>query len=89
MFWSGDDLQFNCSVMVNNSTSYACGQQNNVFDGTASAAKATIAPFVYLDLPAGVHTIAFNVQNVESDNIPLTVKAGSALEVLEIKQGAQ
>lgn len=89
MFWSGDDLQFNCSVVVDGTTSYSCGQQNNVFDGTASGAKATIAPFVYITLAAGQHTIGFNVQNIESDNIALIVKAGSALEVLEIKQGAQ
>lgn len=89
MFWSADDLQFNCSVIVDGSVSYGTGQQSNVFDGAASAAKATISPFVYIPLSPGAHTIGFNVQNVELDNIPLIVKAGSALEVLEIKQGAQ
>lgn len=89
MFWSGDDLQFNCSVLVNDSVSYPAGQQDQVFDNAASKAKATISPFVYLDLPAGTHKIGFNVQNIESDAIALLVKAGSALEVLEIKKGAQ
>lgn len=86
MFWSGDDLQFNCSVLVDGVMSYSCGQQNIVL--VASGAKATLSPFVYLTLPAGRHTIGFNVANVEDDNVVLTVKAGSALEVLEIKQGA-
>jgi len=89
MFWSTDDLQFNCSVVVDGSVSYPAGQQDNIFDNRDSNAKSTITPFVYLTgLTAGQHTVSFNVQNVEVDNIPLTVKAGSTLEVLELKQGA-
>jgi len=69
--------------------SYPAGQQDNIFDNRDSNAKSTITPFVYLTgLTAGQHTVSFNVQNVEVDNIPLTVKAGSTLEVLELKQGA-
>jgi len=89
MFWSTDDLQFNCSVVVDGSVSYPAGQQDNIFDNRDSNAKSTITPFVYLTgLSAGQHTVSFNVQNVEVDNIPLTVKAGSTLEILELKQGA-
>jgi hypothetical protein len=89
MFWSTDDLQFNCSVVVDGSVSYPAGQQDNIFDNRNSNAKSTITPFVYLTgLSAGQHTISFNVQNVEEDNISLTVKAGSTLEILELKQGA-
>jgi hypothetical protein len=62
---------------------------DNLFDNRNSNAKSTITPFVYLTgLSAGQHTISFNVQNVEEDNISLTVKAGSTLEILELKQGA-
>jgi len=89
MFWSDDDLQFNCSIMIDNAVSYPTGQQSNIFDGSASGAKSTISPFTYIQLAAGLHTIAFNVENVENDNIDLIVKAGSALEVIEIKQGGQ
>lgn len=89
MFWSPDDLSFNCSVVVDNSVSYSAGTVDMAFDQRASNAKATISPFVYVNLGIGSHTVGFNVQNVEDENLTLSVKAGSALEVLIIKKGAQ
>lgn len=89
MFWSPDDLSFNCSVVVDNSVSYSAGTVDMTFDQRASNAKATISPFTYINLGVGSHTVGFNVQNVEDENLTLAVKAGSALEVLIIKKGAQ
>jgi hypothetical protein len=88
-FWSQDDLQYNCSIVVDGNVSYPAGQQNNVFDQQNSNARSTVTPFKYITgLAAGQHTIAFNVYNTETDNIPLTIKMGSVLEVIEFKQGA-
>ena len=88
MFSSPDDLQFNGAFVVDNTTSYAAGRVNVVLDSTNSLGSMPITPFLYLaGIPKGTHTVTFSVTNNEVDNLPLTVKAGSALEILELKKG--
>lgn len=89
MFWSQDDLQFSNTIVIDGAVAYPAGTVNMVFDQQNSAGRQTITPFLYLEgLAAGQHFIDFQVYNGETDNIALTVKASSALEVVELKQGA-
>ena len=89
MFSSPDDLQFSGAFVIDGSTSYAAGSVNIVLDTQNSQGRMPITPFLYLSgLAAGQHTIDFTVYNAEVDNFALTVKAGSALEVIELKKGA-
>lgn len=90
MFWSPDDLQFSGAFVVDGATSYSAGQVNIILDNNASQGRMPITPFLYLEgISAGPHTITFSIYNGETDNVPLTVKAGSALEVLELKGPAR
>ncbi|UYY60098.1 hypothetical protein [Sphingomonas sp. S2-65] len=87
MFWSPDDLQFAGAFVVNGNTGYAAGSVNIILDTENSQGRMPMTPFIYLQgLGAGQHTIAFTVLNTETENLALTVKAGSALEVLELKK---
>jgi hypothetical protein len=89
-FWSQDDLQFTTAFVVDGGVSYPGGQTNIILDSQNSAGRAQISPFYHLqNLAAGPHTVTVSVYNGETDNIPLTVKMGSALEVIEIKKGAK
>lgn len=89
MFWSNDDLQFTGSFVVDGGTAYNAGTVNVVLDSTNSLGKMPMTPFLYLpNLSKGQHTITFSVLNSEVDNIPLVVKAGSALEVIELKKAS-
>jgi len=89
IFWSGDDLQFSCSFVVDGATAYPGGSVNLILDNYNSNARAPITPFLYLtDLPAGRHTIRIDVTNNEDENIPLVVKSGSAMEIIELKKAA-
>lgn len=89
MFSSPDDLQFNGAFVIDGSVSYSAGKVNINLDSTNSQGSMPITPFLYLqNVGAGQHTISFSVTNNEVDNLALTVKQGSALELLEIKKGA-
>lgn len=86
-FWSQDDIQFQASLVVDGSIAYPFGTVNMVLDSLQSQGRVPITPFLYLrDISAGTHTLDFTVLNNEVDNIPLVVKSGSCLEVLEYKK---
>ncbi|MEH3098881.1 hypothetical protein [Sphingomonas adhaesiva] len=87
MFGSPDDLQFTGAFLVDGATSYLAGSANLILDNQSSQARMTMTPFLFLEgLSAGDHTVAFTVTNQELDNIELTIRAGSVLEVTELKQ---
>ncbi|QXT34341.1 hypothetical protein KV697_10895 [Sphingomonas sanguinis] len=89
MFWSPDDLQFAGSFVVDNNTAYPAGSVNIILDSKDSQGRMPITPFSYLSgIPAGNHTITFQVTNTETDPLDLTIKAGSAIEVIELKKAA-
>lgn len=84
-FQSADDLQFAGAFVIDNATSYSAGAVNIVLVG--GNARMPITPFLYLEgISAGNHKVAFAATNQEEDNFPLIVKAGSVLEVTELKR---
>lgn len=88
-FSSQDDIQFASAFTVDDSYSFPAGNVNIVLDTQNSQGRMPITPFTYaMGVGAGSHKIDFTVTNNETDNVPLVVRAGSALEVLELKKAS-
>ena len=62
---------------------------NLILDSRDSQAQTPITPFVFASgIAAGERTITIKVRNRESDNINLTIQAGSTLKVVELRKGS-
>lgn len=87
-FNSGDDLQFDASIVIDG-TAYPAGSFNVTLDSLHSLGRAAMTPFVLVGgLPAGDHSVSFQVFDKEPDDGPLTVASGSVMKVTEYKQAA-
>lgn len=85
---SADDLQFDGYIIVDGVVQQI-GSQNLILDRTNSAGRATMTVFAYVaGLAAGTRNIIFSIANREPDS-PLTVRAGSVIEVTELRNAAK
>ena len=90
---SPDDLQFKLAMTVslNGGGDYIVPSDTNlVFDNFNSNARMAVSPFAaFIDPAVLAHTgylaINITIRNVEVDNIPLTIAAGSVIEFVEVK----
>ncbi len=84
---SGDDVQCDLSFQVDGMVmSYQQGI-NLVFDTNNSMAQLGLTPFIYVSgILAGWRTISIKIYNREVDDKPLSVVAGSGLEIWELRK---
>ncbi|MEG3089495.1 hypothetical protein [Sphingomonas sp. PB4P5] len=84
---SGDDLQCDVSIQCDGMVMSQAQRINLILDNTNSQAQAPLTPFVHISgILAGTRTITVKVYNREVDNIPVSVVAGSAIEITEMRK---
>lgn len=85
-FKSGDDLFFDGKIVVDGTTKQSAFV-NITLDTNASLGQMPITPFAFVSgVPAGEHTVTFEVFNREIDGPALQVLTGSTLKVVELKK---
>lgn len=86
---SPDDLQFDLTIQIDGMVMQGVPAVNLILDSRDSQAQTPITPFVFASgIAAGERTITIKVRNRESDNINLTIQAGSTLKVVELRKGS-
>lgn len=85
---SPDDIQFVGYISLDNTIVQTCSG-NIVLDGQSSNGKIPLSPFAFLTgVSAGAHNISFSMDNLETDNVSLTILPGATIEITELKQAA-
>ena len=85
---SPDDIQFTGGFLIDGTQVQTC-IANIILDTRTSSGRMPITPFAFIaGVSAGSHIVAFNVINNETDNVSLTVLAGSTLKVVELRNAS-
>lgn len=85
---SPDDLQFSGAIAVDGSVVQPVAV-NIVLDNSNSQGRMPITPFAFVTgIAAGQRTVTFTLTNNETDNVALSVLAGSTLKVVELRKGS-
>lgn len=83
-----DDLIFLYEITVDGVSVSPARKVRMPFDNSGSDGQMPITPFAFANnLAKGAHTVRFRIQNQDTEG-PLTVYAGSAIEITELKRGA-
>ena len=87
-FYNPDDLQFDADIMLDGQLVQRA-TVNMRFDGSDSYGQAPVTPFAFLsNIPAGQHTVSFQVTPSTQNPQATTVRSGATLEVTELRRAS-